>query len=241
MLKHLLKRNRTAITTSRTQSKRAVNRRARQNKTPNTRSNLEMVRVGDETSSRPGILQPRFPLPQSLDNKVYDFIQTLVPSVIASSNIANTFTSFNFQLSQLDQAASFQALFDQYRIRMIEVNFIPAQTEQPTPVINQGNFYTVVDYDDSNALTSVAAAVDYTNVQFGTGTQQQRRVFQPHVAVAAYSGAFTSFENQASPWIDMQSPNVQHYGVKTVWTPTNSNGDAITVLSRIWLQCRNVR
>lgn len=40
------------------------------------------------------------------------------------------------------------------------------------------------------------------------------------MAVAVYSGAFTSFANAPSSWIDSGSPNVQHYGLKAAVTAT---------------------
>jgi hypothetical protein len=42
------------------------------------------------------------------------------------------------------------------------------------------------------------------------------------VSTALYAGSFTSFGNVSSPWIDMASPNVEHYGVKIGMTPTDT-------------------
>ena len=36
----------------------------------------------------------------------------------------------------------------------------------------------------------------------------------PRISTAAYSGAFTSYTNTKAPWIDCNSPTVQHFGMK---------------------------
>jgi hypothetical protein len=41
------------------------------------------------------------------------------------------------------------------------------------------------------------------------------RTFQPHSALAAYSGGvFTSFANVGGQWHDCASPSIAHYGYK---------------------------
>jgi len=40
------------------------------------------------------------------------------------------------------------------------------------------------------------------------------------MAVAAFSGAFTSYSNVPAGWIDSASPGVQHYGLKLYFEST---------------------
>lgn len=42
------------------------------------------------------------------------------------------------------------------------------------------------------------------------------------MAVAVYSGAFTSFSNAPAGWIDAASPGVQMYGIKTAMTTSTA-------------------
>jgi len=186
-------------------------------------------------------VQLKFPLRQSLDNKIYSIIQSLPATTITSSNLANVYGAYSYTISTLDQITAFQNLFDQYRIRMIEVEFLPGVNDNNTAASNMGLFATVIDYDDASVLTSFNQALDYTNCLVGTGYESQRRVFKPHVAEALYSGTFTSYGNLESPWVDMVSSTVQHYGVKTVWTPTTTNAQVITMLPKLWIEFRNVR
>ncbi len=149
---------------------------------------------------------------------------------LATSTTVPVAYSLYFALSQFSDVSTLTAIFDQYKIEMVEVWFMPRNSIVSGNTANTGVMHTVVDYDDANALGSVAAAATYANVQVGTGVQSHYRKFRPHVAVAAYSGTFTSFSNQDSQWIDAASPGVQHYGFKAISTVT----DAIYTWDAVW-------
>lgn len=177
-------------------------------------------------------------------NKVYDFIQFIdggslsTPGPIATSTTLNTNVAWYFTLNQLTQAASFGALFDQYRIAMVEVCLKTRVNSQTSLTSNSGILFCYEDFDDA-ALPTLGTAEQRANAQFSAGYESQVHRFVPHVANAVYSGAFTSFGNVTAPWIDCSSLTVQHYGLKAVWTPTSSimNWD---VLARLHVQFRNV-
>lgn len=154
-----------------------------------------------------------FPSPQraSMLNKVYHVFQTADLGAI-SSNVTTVTGAINFGFVQLNQAAALTAVFDQYRLAMVEVTFLP-QISIVTATIASPLFYTTVDLDDSTPV-SITALQDYPGCQETISIKQHKHTFTPHIAVAAYSGAFTSFANESAPWIDVASPSVQHYGVK---------------------------
>jgi hypothetical protein len=176
------------------------------------------------------------------DNQVYKLTQTVsATSVLTSSVTVSAFASFNFQLSNLDQVATLQAAFDQYRLDRIEFWLIPRFTDNATGTgVEPGLLCSVIDYDDSNVLTTFQASNDYDNCITSSGLSGHYRIFQPHVAVAAYSGTFTSFANEPAGWIDAASPSVQHYGIKLAISTTDSvyKWDSIT---RYHVSLRNVR
>jgi len=177
------------------------------------------------------------PMLRSGDNLPYRISQFLVASTLFSTSTSiNTFGSANFILNNLDNIASFQNLFDQYRISEIEV-----WLEPNGEFVNSGGFlYTLVDYDDSTVLTSLTSTADFPNVLVSNSTDGHYHRFTPHVAVAAYSGTFTSFTNVAAPWIDTSSPSVQHYGIKAACSVTASS-IGIVIRSRYHIEFRNVR
>ncbi len=213
-------------------------RRGRKNKAPRITGN-EVVFQGSPVGPR--IVQPIFPLSTSFDNKVFNIIKSVKLTDAVSSNVANTYTAYNFQLGDVGDNVSLGNIFDQYRIMMVELEFIPGSNSQTSAANNMGLFTTVLDYDDSSVLTSIASALDYSSAITTEGYERQRRVLVPKVAVAAYAGAFTAYAVQTQQWIDVASSTVQHYGCKTAWTPTSTNGVAISVIAKYWLQFRCTR
>lgn len=145
--------------------------------------------------------------------------QELGPNVLTAAAGSAVTGTYNFQLSQLDQVAAFQALFDVYRIDAIRIRIAPQQnalgltTNSTTTLVE---LYNVVDYDDNTALATVAKAREYENCIILAPGESCERTFQPRAAIAAYQGALTAFGNVGGMWIDQSYPNVQHYGLKVI-------------------------
>ncbi len=167
------------------------------------------------------------------------------PALVASGAGAVT-AQYNFQLANLDIASAIGAVFDQYRIEAVRFSIIP--DNNAIPIENNSNttlvqLYCVIDYDDSNALGSVSAARKYDNCAIVEPAESLCRTFQPRIATAAYSGAFTSFANEKPCWIDMASPSVQHYGVK-VYIPPCTAGQTFVQSWKVeieyWLSYRSL-
>lgn len=175
---------------------------------------MQLVEVGAGALIR----QPSF----VVHNDVYRVTQTQeFTSWVTSSTSINVYNSFQFTASNFDQWSSITAVFDQYRFDQVEVTLIP-QNSQGYSETNAGLIAVVCDYTDAAALTSFAQALDYPTVQVTRWTDPIRVTFKPHVAVAAYSGTFTSYASEASPWIATTSSGVQHYGFKIAGLPTGA-------------------
>lgn len=144
--------------------------------------------------------------------------------------ITNT---YYFTQGGLDGASNFSAMFDQYRLDAIRFSIIPqnnAINVQAAATVALAPVYCVIDYDDASALGSIAAARQYDNcIQLEPG-ESLSRTFQPRLALAAYSGSFASYGNMGPTWIDLASPNVQHYGIK-VYVP---GVDAAQTILQVW-------
>jgi hypothetical protein len=137
---------------------------------------------------------------------------------IAQSSSTGSTLQINFTLANsVSDYANYAAVFDQYRIVAAEVTLTPritmANQVSPYPA---GYMYTVLDYDDATALTSTQAAQNYSSCIVTPVTEAVRRCVKPRIAMAAYSGAFTSFANVADQWIDAASTGVIHYGIKCI-------------------------
>lgn len=240
--------------TSKSNSKRAGTRRSRQNNNPG--SNLQGIRDLLSNASRDSR-----PLHVSVDNNLFMTCPSDIESiprglsqqkvfnvtgayetfsVLTTSTTLDSHSENYIQLSNLNQSSSWTAVFDQYRIVRAEARFIPHTAGVTTSPFVAGVLTSVIDYDDATNIGSQAAALDYQNELTVATGQPFIRTFTPHAAAALYSGAFSSFGNVASPWIDAASPNVQHYGIKLYAPPQNA---VVTydMTVKLWLQFRNVR
>lgn len=173
-----------------------------------------------------------------MSNNTFNIIQTTRLSRITASTTIEVDGAYNFTFSQINQYTELTAVFDQYRFKLIEIEFHP--TIQALAVASQsGLFFTAVDTDDSGSTTA-ASIRDYPGCISSEVFKPHKHTWEPHVAIAAYAGAFTSFANETSPWIDVASPSVQHYGLKYAFEvmPIAFTYDPIV---RIHVQLRNVR
>jgi len=132
--------------------------------------------------------------------------------VLTTSVTVPTFASINFTVGALPEVSSFSALFDQYRITRVECWLTPIPAT--TGLISFQNWASVVDLDDSTNLGSFAAALDYDSCLVSPISMAHYRSFKPGVALSAYAGGFGSYAHEISPWIDMASTGVNHYGIK---------------------------
>jgi hypothetical protein len=227
-----------------------VPRRARQNKTPRKQIQRSITHrniFGDPIAQQQ-FTGTRF----ASENHVYDFVQfidqanlnTVGPLVC---NVAGVTGSYAVSLAQVGQVASFQALFDQYRIFSIEMAFIPRvnvidNSTAPTVGPNSGSVYSYVDLDDA-AATTVASAQQRSNAIVVPGYKPFSHTWRPHQATSGQSIVLATVGaiNLESQWNDLSSPTIGHFGCKVVWTSAQTAFYAYDIFTRIHLQFRNVQ
>jgi len=135
----------------------------------------------------------------------------LVNIAFTTSVTVPVYQGFSFKLSDFATYTSYTALFDQYRIDQIELWLEPMNDS--TTTVTTG-LVSCIDLDDASTPASIGECSQRPGALAGTTLTGRYHKWRPHVAVAEYSGAFTSFGNEPSGWIDSNSPAVQHYGVK---------------------------
>lgn len=151
------------------------------------------------------------PVPKVTEYTVVKGTQTdtLVATATASQNPTYYFALTNFNVTS--------GFYDQYKIEAIRFTITP-QNNAIGLFTNSTNtmvpLYCVIDYDDAGTLTTANAAKAYSTCIVLNPGESCERTFKPHMALAAYSGAFTSYANSAPMWLDAASNSVQHYGVK---------------------------
>jgi hypothetical protein len=177
-----------------------------------------------------------FPPPGSFNYKVHDRVDSIQNlAYFTTSTTSNVFVGTFFALSSMGDASALATVFDQYRIMSVECTFTP--TSQIIAGLT-GKVLSAIDYDDVASTSPSIMAEKSTCLQ--TNLQDTWvRSFTPRIALATYSGAFTSY-SIAPPhtWINTASTTVQHYGLKVTTNPTVT---AITydLYIRVHFQFRN--
>jgi hypothetical protein len=178
------------------------------------------------------LLGSKRPEPSMLrtSNTPYWFKQTSTKSTILTTSntlVANGVASFT--TADVNQFSSFAAVFDQYWIRQVECWIEPADNSAASEIsiLPRTYTYTVIDYDDVNALTTTAQAEQYSNCVTATTYEGVYLVFQPHMAV---NTGGSGQANVPSNWIDCAYTTVPHYGIKMV---AEQNGALIPFRLRI--------
>jgi hypothetical protein len=137
-----------------------------------------------------------------------EFENFLISGTIAGASVL---IGRSFAVSDFSAATSLLSVFDQYRFEQIEVWL---ETKNPNGVGDFPTLYSAVDLDDNASPTSLVQIQDHQGSIVAVAPAGHYHRFRPHMAVASYSGAFTSYANVPATWIDSASPNVQHYGFK---------------------------
>jgi len=179
----------------------------------------------------------RTPLGQLVrsDNRPYKFSQMAdYGTLVTTSAGGQTFGATAFKLNDLSQAASFQAIFDQYRISSVEVWI---NTTSTTGIPNPPAYTAVVDYDDAVVPSNVSQLLQYTNAAEVPLTNGVYFHFTPHATATLQTGS--GVETVPAPWINSATPAVLHYGVK-VGSYATSTTYQIQARARFHVEFRNV-
>jgi hypothetical protein len=138
-------------------------------------------------------------------------------SFFTTNTVTPVYQGYYIVLSNFSQYNEYLSLFDQYRVDWADAWLEPTAAMGTTVF---APLATTVDLDDANVPTAYAQVAAHPHALVGMGASGRHHSWKPHVAVAAYSGAFSSFANQASEWCDSASPGIQHYGFKVAAFPT---------------------
>jgi hypothetical protein len=180
-------------------------------------------RIYNPQASRP------FP---SLTSPEQSIVVTMELNIVGftTSTIAAVYYGVQFSLNSFVNYTEYTALFDQYRFDEIEAWIEPSTVMSSS--VGGTSYYTAVDLDDGNTpTTSGDVSAKQGALCSDTGTGHYHR-WQPHMAVAAYSGAFTSYSNVPAGFIDCASPGVQHYGLKAATSAADGLVRAMDLIVR---------
>jgi len=192
------------------------------------------VRVIDDVSRRP--MAPdlgRMSMPKQLQTQIHWFTSD------ASSNLALSptgITEFNqsFSLGQTGVATPLSTLFDQYAIFAV---YVRVAVTGLLPVGSSFNYYTAIDYDNTNNLSSVTALQAYGTVASSGFNEVQERYLEPCNAPALYSGSAFSHFGQARAWIDSSNTATPHYGLRIIANSLGTGGQGQLTVNVSYVIC----
>jgi len=170
-------------------------------------------------------------------DKVYTFSRSFGIGQITTGPTSIS-GAYSVTLASIPGYTEFTALFDQYRIIQVTIQFSPINVGAVAlPIIS------VIDYDDANVPSTADELRQYQTLRTVTGTQYFERTFTPRIAMAAYgNGVFNSFATQSpSIWLDSASSSIPYYGLKYYWTGRTGTDAGYDVVASIILQTRNPR
>jgi len=181
-------------------------------------------------------------VPRTLSNayRTAEFTQYASISVFGQTDpLPGGAASFQFRLADLPNAAAYQSLFDLYRIKRVEVTFMPTATQSAVinateppggtnPAYYVPTLHCVTDYDNTTAPTSGALPLmGYSTYKRHLMTSEFKYSLQPRVAAqVSQPGTVTPTVAStllADTWLDTQAPGVRYSGIR-VWVDPVSTG-----------------
>lgn len=186
-------------------------------------------RIGYKRNRYAAEAMPRLRLSKSMSErslgKPYRFIRTqqdgltIVNSCGAGPTPAPTLGAMIFTLDSVPAYTEFTALFDQYRIMWVRVDFFPSSQMREVVVNNNYDtppFFTAIDYDDGIAPASLDALMQYANCRRHQQLDKKFSVFiRPRCLGMVYLTAIATAYQLApyGSWLDCATANVPHYGL----------------------------
>jgi len=156
--------------------------------------------------------------PKQIGNQIY-WIEEIVTSTTGTSTTTFVENNSFFNMGQLTDASMVAGVFDQYCIYSVTCA-ISIDGSSPTGVL--ATVLTAIDYDNIASI-GPSGIIGYSNCSETciSGSASLIRYIKPCLAVAVYSGAFTSFATQRC-WVNSNSLNVQHYGLRCIIMQANA-------------------
>jgi len=176
----------------------------------------------------------------------------LTGNTLTQSGSTDKFAALAFRFDDLQNAASYSALFDQYRIEKVRLTFksrnaatYVANTASPNAAVPWG--IAVVDRDDAATPTSIAQLQQYDNAVAFTGCDTFTVELIPSITPSVFSSAVLggySLRDSDSTWLDMANQDILCYGVKigiSALTLSSTSNWSWDIFGEMIVSCRKSR
>jgi hypothetical protein len=154
-------------------------------------------------------------------NSTYHFQAYQTFTWTTTSITVPVLTGNYFTFGGLGYASSLATVFDQYRVKRIQVLLQPGITMTTDTVPEPALWASAVDQDNAGTPASLASLVCKPGTCVSGFTSGHYHSWKPSIAIDAYNGAFTGYANADEQWIDCTNTNVQYYGLKTACEVSN--------------------
>lgn len=147
-----------------------------------------------------------------------------------------------FKLDQMPDVTSIKALYDQYRIRWVQVRFLPTfNVSDEDNATQSGCIYTVIDYD-GDGPTNIDDFGQYKTLRSTRSYKVHTRFIRPRILREIYNNGITSGYEVAKPgvWIDTASSAVNHFGLHLGIDGGNTTA-ILQIQIKMCVECRNVK
>lgn len=171
-----------------------------------------------------------------LSSKVYHFKRYRTPLYLYSAASVFEGFSYSFTLSDLPDYTEYTKLFDQFRINMVKIYFIPnGNVNQIDPVIATqpsdywNCIYTAIDTNDTTAPNNDNVLRQYSTFKFSPNLKIHKRIVYPKPLIELYKSAVTTgysnLPNSQKMWVSTNDSTIPYYGIKGGFdNPTATNG-----------------
>lgn len=147
-------------------------------------------------------------------------------TISGSSGQSETRGIISFKLTDIANYAEYVALYDSFKLVAVAVSFIPLSNV--TQYANTADFqqtsfanriFTVFDYNDGTAPTSLAQLREYKSCRWSPGNRIHKRFIYPKVTLTidedANTGSSYGLANSTkNPWMSTGFNQTQFYGIK---------------------------
>lgn len=196
----------------------------RQGRKVQVRRGLPSSQLGGYNPTNKSDMKVRPPTIFNVPKSVPGNIATRVAWDSIKINGSNTFSgtaiteqNFSFTLSQHNQASSWAALFDQYSIPQVTIEW--DSTIAPGATTTSPMIYTALDFDSDGALGSIARIEDFASSEAHSMTPQHRfmRSVRPTTKVQVNTTTGNAPLGVLGPtWVDASDTTAKFFGIRSI-------------------------
>lgn len=181
--------------------------------------------------------------------------RVLIANIVASTSALGVPSpaagALTFNLASLPSASEFTALFDQYKITGVKLDFIPLGDTINLPLTSMtgttgalspgGPLILATDYDDASTPGSSAQLLEYQASKVIPIPRRHRMYIKPRIAVEINNGITTGYGARTG-WVDSSYSSVAHYGVKYWMNAPSVSSASYTyqVWGTYYISCKGV-